>query len=257
MTQPGDSVSHRNPERVVRGTSFPVVAKFHLNNAANNQSTNVDHLYVQLGRDDDIRRWIFVELKTDRSAVRPGQFDPYLDAIHRGMPALMHDLKTIGLDQPSHSEICTLVSRFANYQNVDRPIELIVLSTVALPSIETELGDHGLVRTFSELKNLDLKSYGVEWDLFKQVVFPVLDEWARRKNWLRGPAGSTDLYLRSRVRWGPGLMSAPSVSSSRHSTSCPKIHQNEDRAHQVLPPLRGRLRESGREPSQGHLSSRR
>jgi hypothetical protein len=154
------------------GDVVPVVAEFPIKKATNNRSTNVDHLFAQRGSENVEPAWVFVELKTDRSSFRPQQLQTYLNAMARGMPALLDDIGLIASATQAKAKYTALVERFAPYDVVDLPIQLVMLApTMTGKSV---LPSSVIVHSFDELSSLRLERHGAEWTLFQKLVLPAL-----------------------------------------------------------------------------------
>lgn len=149
----------------------PIAPEFPLKRPYDNQSMNVDQvLYRHALRQED-ERWIFFELKTDRSSFRDIQAAAYDEAIERGMPALLADLVPIQAATRHPLKYKNLVEKLSKFP-ADRPIELVYLTPDVTRPVALVSSAHWIA--FTSLRNLELKRHSEAWLLFRSIVLPML-----------------------------------------------------------------------------------
>jgi len=151
-----------------------VVPEFPIKKSYSNRSTNVDYLLFRRASEaPQTEAWIFFELKTDDSSVRPDQLQTYIAAKERGMPKLYQELLEITKATRQRQKYVQLVRRVEQFP-VNRPvdIELVYLAPTKLESRPSIPNLHTL--TFSQFREVELKQHAEIWSLFRSIVMPVL-----------------------------------------------------------------------------------
>jgi len=147
-----------------------IVPEFPLKKAANNQSTNADHLlFRHADGAGPAEAWVLFELKTDSDSCREEQLDAYLSAIESGMPKLISDLDTIATASNDRAKYAELRSRVARFPP-DRPLHLVYLAPCRIQVQHPRV----FALTFQDLADLSLSKFPEVWDLFRSMMLPSL-----------------------------------------------------------------------------------
>ena len=159
---------------VTRGWKVHVVApELPIKSSDSRLTTNADYALYRHASEGVPAAWILLELKTDAASVRAEQLAIYQQALERGMEALRRDLDEVmaGTSARSRGKYQALALLLDAYP-MDPPMEILYL----LPESATRslVGTGVGLLTFSELRDVELRSYPEEWAAFKGLVLPVL-----------------------------------------------------------------------------------
>jgi len=148
-----------------------VVPQFPLKKAKNNQSDKVDYLLFRHASAAASEAWVFLELKTDRDSLKPEQWEKYVAAARRGMPALRDDLAAIVAKTRKHGKYRQLLTHLDGRTRAC-PIEILYL----IPGTRAAPGFPRCIRVlpFSQLAAVRSQRYPETWDLFRAIILPTL-----------------------------------------------------------------------------------
>jgi len=155
--------------QLLDGDVLMVAPELPIKERKSNRSKNADYLLL----DRKAKRWLLVELKTDSSSVSAKQIQVYRDAVRRGMPALVDDVRAIRkAARGAHRKKYDALLELLEAHPADLPLELVYVAPVSLAATLDGAGEHALA--FGDMSRLELDRHGQIWRLFRKMVLPAL-----------------------------------------------------------------------------------
>lgn len=140
--------------------------EFPIKKEDNNQSTNVDYLFHATSDNLD-KKWIMVELKTDRDSLHSNQIETYCKCKKDGMKSIINNIQSIRSNSSKKNKYDLLLERIQRFPP-DCPLEVVLITTFET-NLENTYPDVTFF-TIDDLISFKPNKYNEVWDLFREII---------------------------------------------------------------------------------------